>query len=108
MYVRLRALHLLVSSCSIGHALGHVTVPAGAELIFGDADIAATFRGLNVQSGGSILAGSPTCRLRSHITLTLSDGAREVGAAMTKKNKHGDGMSGSARRSAGGVWSRGS
>jgi len=62
---------VLVSSCSVptGTVYGKVTIPVGSELIFGDAVIHFQARGVRVL--GKLLAGSPTCRLRNKITITL-------------------------------------
>jgi len=48
---------------------GIITVPAGSELIFGDAPI--NFQAKGIRVFGKLLAGSQTCRLRNRITLTL-------------------------------------
>jgi hypothetical protein len=78
---------VLVSSCSINSSFvfGTITVPAGSELIFGDAKISIAARGFNVL--GSLLIGSPTCRLRNKVTITLygSRGAQALPAASQVK-----------------------
>eukprot|EP01113_Clastostelium_recurvatum_P030352 TRINITY_DN3679_c0_g2_i2.p1 TRINITY_DN3679_c0_g2~~TRINITY_DN3679_c0_g2_i2.p1 ORF type:complete len:910 (+),score=157.18 TRINITY_DN3679_c0_g2_i2:178-2907(+) len=62
---------VLVSSCSVEPStiFGIVTVPKGSSLIFGDADIAFSAKGFNVQ--GSLLAGSATCRIAKKVVITL-------------------------------------
>jgi hypothetical protein len=78
---------VLVSSCSINSSfvLGTVTVPATSQLIFGDARISVAAKGFSVQ--GALLAGSPTCRLRNKVTITLhgSRGAQALPAASAVK-----------------------
>ena len=74
--------NVLIASCSIdpSFVFGTITIPAGASLVFGDAPINISAKGFNVQ--GSFLAGSPTCRLRNHIQVTLfgSRGAQPLPA----------------------------
>lgn len=62
---------VLVSSCSIdpSFVFGLVTIPADSQLIFGDAAI--TFNAHGIRADGSLLIGSPSCRLRNQITITL-------------------------------------
>lgn len=63
--------NVLVSSCSVDSSFvfGIVYIPVGSSLIFGDANINFAARGFNVS--GSLVAGSPSCRLRNKITITL-------------------------------------
>eukprot|EP01087_Luapelamoeba_hula_P000813 TRINITY_DN105_c0_g1_i5.p1 TRINITY_DN105_c0_g1~~TRINITY_DN105_c0_g1_i5.p1 ORF type:complete len:1108 (+),score=125.47 TRINITY_DN105_c0_g1_i5:207-3530(+) len=63
---------VLVSSCSIDPAavFGTITVPATSQLILGDASISIAARGFSV--AGSFLVGSPTCRLRNKLSITLA------------------------------------
>jgi G8 domain len=49
--------------------MGFVTIPATSELIFSDVAISIQSKGFNVL--GAMRIGSPTCRLRSKITITL-------------------------------------
>jgi G8 domain len=60
--------------------LGLVTVPEGSELIIGSniAGIHVTATGFQVD--GALIAGSPTCRISTPITFTLT-GARPVSAS---------------------------
>lgn len=62
---------VLVSRCSISptYIFNYVTVPVGSSLVFGDAPIIFQARGMIVQ--GKFLAGSPTCRLRNKLNITL-------------------------------------
>jgi hypothetical protein len=64
--------HVLISSCSIdpNNVFGIINVPAGSSLIFADAQISIKAKGFKVN--GKFLIGSPTCRLRNKITITLS------------------------------------
>lgn len=79
---------VLISSCSIDstYVFGLITIPSGlinklqpeiscvtnvlgSSLIFGDAPIQMSATGMKVN--GALLMGSPTCRLRNKITLTI-------------------------------------
>jgi len=81
------ATRVLVSSCSIDptFVFGLITIPAGSELILGDAVINIQATGFDVQ--GSLLVGSPTCRLRNKVTITLygSRGAQALPATPSVK-----------------------
>jgi hypothetical protein len=65
------ATQVLVASCSIdpSFVFGTITIPAGSSLILGDAVISISAQGFTVQ--GSFLVGSPTCRLRNKLSITL-------------------------------------
>jgi len=62
---------VLISSCSFPKTFvfGYITVPVGSSLIIGDAPVTLQARGMIVL--GSFLVGSPTCRLRNQITITI-------------------------------------
>lgn len=62
---------VLVSSCSVpsNFIFGLISVPAGSALIFGDAPILFSATGMKVD--GALLIGSPTCRLRNKINITI-------------------------------------
>ncbi len=63
---------VLLSSCSVDPTwvFKFVVIPSGSALIFGDAAITFAAKGIDNQ-GGQFLIGSPTCRLRNYITITL-------------------------------------
>jgi len=73
---------VLISSCSIDPTFifNSITVPAGTELIIGDAVIRLDTKAMNV--AGKFLVGSPSCRLRNKVTITLygSRGAQTLPA----------------------------
>jgi len=62
---------VLVASCSIdpSFVFGNITIPVGSALILGDASIAISASGFTV--AGAFLVGSPTCRLRNSLSITL-------------------------------------
>lgn len=62
---------VLISSCSIPRSFvfGLVTIPTTSSLVFGDAAISFQAKGISVL--GKLLMGSPTCRLRNKINITL-------------------------------------
>ena len=61
---------VLVSSCSLSPGVyGYITIPPTSAVIFSDANISLSTMGISVQ--GSLTIGSPTCRLKSFITITL-------------------------------------
>lgn len=62
---------VLISSCSIpaNFVYGLISIPPTSALIFGDAVIALSATGMRVN--GALLMGSPTCRLRNKITVTI-------------------------------------
>jgi len=64
---------VLISSCSFPatYVFGLVTVPATSALVFGDAAITFQATGVNVQVGATLNIGSPTCRIRNKISITL-------------------------------------
>ena len=68
---------ILLSACALppngSLALRSLTIPAGARLVLGDAPLHLTAASIVVR--GALTAGSPTCRLRSAINITLT-GAR--------------------------------
>ena len=72
-------LSVLISSCSLdpNGVYGTIYVPAGTELIFSDAPIQMRVQNIHV-NGGHLWIGSETCRLYSHITITLDDSATNV------------------------------
>lgn len=77
---------VLLSLCSLLRAynsssvsFGRITINAGSSLIFADAPLNLTTSGI-VIAGGALAAGSPSCRLRSAITVTLT-GSRPLPAA---------------------------
>ena len=62
---------VLLSACCLpaGAAFGRITIPAGAALVLSDSPLNFSARGVVVR--GALTAGSPTCRLRSAIAITL-------------------------------------
>jgi hypothetical protein len=62
---------VLISSCSVNsnYVYGLITIPSTSRLIFGDAPISLAASGMRVN--GKLLIGSPTCRLRNKITITI-------------------------------------
>jgi hypothetical protein len=56
---------------------GFITVPATSALIIDDMSTSLSTRGIYVQSGGSLLAGSPTCRLEANVQITLEGSAND-------------------------------
>ena len=81
--------NLLVSSCSIGVALGRITVPSGAKLILNDQPMTLSVREIQVNAGGAFLAGSETCRLFSDITITFLGTAADSSPAVTGATSKG-------------------
>eukprot|EP00475_Leptophrys_vorax_P012438 TRINITY_DN1888_c0_g1_i1.p1 TRINITY_DN1888_c0_g1~~TRINITY_DN1888_c0_g1_i1.p1 ORF type:complete len:1154 (-),score=257.11 TRINITY_DN1888_c0_g1_i1:36-3497(-) len=62
---------VLVSGCSLDPnvVFGYITIPQGSELIFGDANITLQAQGIEVR--GAFRIGSPTCRIKSFVNITL-------------------------------------
>lgn len=101
---------VLVSSCSIDptFVFKTITIPAGSALILGDAQISIAAAGFDVQ--GEFLVGSPTCRLRNKLTITLH-GSRSAQALPANPPVKGIAASGGGRVDIHGVryfttWSR--
>ena len=64
---------ILLSACALTNGsltLGTLTIPAGSRLVLADSPLTLTAASIIVR--GSLAAGSPTCRLRSPITITLT------------------------------------
>lgn len=62
---------LLLSGCSIpaNVILSRIEIVAGAKLVFNDQDISFSIGEISIASGGSLHAGSETCRLYSKISI---------------------------------------
>lgn len=65
---------VLLSSCSLapGDALGAVTIPLGSSLVFADSAAGVNLTASSISVQGSLAAGSPSCRLRGFVTITLT------------------------------------
>ena len=76
---------VLISSCSLdgGNSFGTITVPENSSLVFNDADIELNVG--NILVNGHFAIGSPTCRIRSYITITLLDSADDLGTHIGRK-----------------------
>ena len=80
---------VLVTSCSIRKKLGLITIPASSELIFDDANIDISVTGIRVL--GKLRAGSETCHLKAHQSITLRGARPESVASPEKKGIDVDG-----------------
>jgi hypothetical protein len=69
---------VLLSSCSSPLVLGTLTIPAGTQLVLSDAPLSLSVTALIVH--GALTAGSPSCRLRSQVNITLR-GSRPSGSS---------------------------
>jgi hypothetical protein len=82
-------LRVLISSCSIpaSTVFRTITIPFGSALIIGDADVTLQAHGMKVY--GQFMVGSPTCRLRNKVTITIhgSRGAQALPAPEWVKGK---------------------
>lgn len=65
---------VLLSSCSLapGDALGALTIPLGSSLVFADSAAGVNLTAAAVSVRGTLAAGSPSCRLRGFVTITLT------------------------------------
>ncbi|KAI9334736.1 G8 domain-containing protein [Obelidium mucronatum] len=63
---------VLISATSLDpfHVYGTITIPSGSGIVFNDESITLNTRGILID-GGSLKAGSETCRLRSYLTIIL-------------------------------------
>lgn len=89
---------VLVTSCALytSQPYGLIEVPASSTLVFDDADIELHAHTVLVR--GSLEAGSPTCRLFSHIRIVLYGNQTEVvGAVLDQRTKGLVGHSGDIR-----------
>jgi len=64
---------VLISSCSLKNKYKTITVPESSQLIFSDANI--NLRVSSIYVYGKLRVGSPTCRIRSKVTITLTGNA---------------------------------
>ena len=79
---------VLLSHASTG-VLGHVTVPATSALILNETEAGLSLHLAGLSVYGSLLAGSPSCRLRSEIVVTLH-GQRPSGALLAQMRYDAD------------------
>eukprot|EP00466_Bigelowiella_natans_P015193 jgi/Bigna1/126502/aug1.2_g1210 len=64
---------VLISSCSLKNKYKTITVPESSQLIFSDAN--TNLRVSSIYVYGKLRVGSPTCRIRSKVTITLTGNA---------------------------------